>query len=261
MRMLGIRTGRESGRYRWRRLILLSTLVFTLIAGAIACSDDGNDDETTTTALAVRSPTVANTNSGSGDQTQDSSATAPSSDPSNGNTPLPGATPSTNRPTPPPVATVPPGQVATLTLDSNPDTDSVEHDELRIATGQPFTVALTINDPSGSYVGYQYGVKWREPQIAFVSEEPLNPAEMTLCPEASDWRGGTGKVGGCLRLQGETDFAGRVARITLRCASAGDTRIELISRGESPAFGAALLEIGGTAFADEVDEGLRIICT
>jgi len=181
-----------------------------------------------------------------------------------GATPPPDATQAADaQPTNPPGSTpaIPAGRIAAVSLDSNPATPAVDHGSIAVATGSNFDVQVVITPPE-PYMGYQYRIFWPEDVMSYVGEVTLTPGELSLCAAVTvkPDNENDGIYGGCLRSGGDTDFAGPVTMLTLRCDAAGTHRLRMLTLAEGP-FGTSLLKIGGIEFAGEIDEGFDVICT
>jgi hypothetical protein len=221
-------------------------LVASLLAGAAilgACGDDDGGDEGTQNG--------ANT---------PASETAEATEATNGQTP--DAVPTSPGEAPPTVAppTLAPGQFAVVTLDTNPDTPAVEHDEVAGTVGQTFVVAININNPPQPYQGYEFGLTWDEAILSFVSEEPLNPAEMDVCPDTVILDFMFGIYGGCLRVSGTSSFSGPVTLLTFRCEAVGNPGLRNLTLDEARSLGTAL-QANAQQFATEIDAGVTVRCS
>lgn len=226
------------------------TAVTRLDNGTVVVVPSGGDD----TPIPFNSPDA--------NGTPNSSGTPSIGETSTSGTPAPGQTPEAATPvsTPTAIPTVAAGDIATVTLDSHPDTPAIEHDSLTVAVGSTFQVGVVVHQPPQPYKGYEYGLHWDEPVLSFVSEDQTHPDDMSLCPDLVHLDFTVGVYSGCLRVSGLTSFEGTVATVTMRCESPGVSPLRMFSLAEAQGFGAALLLDGGVEIASEIDPGFTVTC-
>jgi hypothetical protein len=157
--------------------------------------------------------------------------------------------------------------VAVVTMDTDPATPAIDHQDISAAVGASFPIGIIINRAPQPFRGYQVALGWPDNGIiAYSGEEALMPQNMTICSPIAAYLPNTlpagqgGIYGGCLNPDGAISHEGLVTTITLSCAQAGEVDVRTLSVAEAASLGTSLITEQGTSFAEELDHGITVTC-
>jgi hypothetical protein len=158
--------------------------------------------------------------------------------------------------------------VGVVTMDTDPATPAIEHNDITAAVGATFEIGIVINMPPGEYRGYQVALGWDDNGIlSYVGEVAPMPANMTICEPVglllagTLTEGRTGVYGGCLSPEIIHQYAGPVSVLTFMCDQPGTIGLRPLSVNESMSLGTSLITEIGATLGEGVDNGISVICT
>jgi hypothetical protein len=158
---------------------------------------------------------------------------------------------------------------AVVTMDTDPATPAIDHENITAAVGASFQIGILINGATQPFRGYQIALGWDDSGIlSYNGEEALMPQGLTVCAPVEVYlvgtlpAGRTGVYGGCLSPADEpVTHDGIVTTLTFTCTQPGTIGIRTQSVKESATLGTSLITSDGAAFDEELDHGIDVTCT
>jgi hypothetical protein len=163
--------------------------------------------------------------------------------------------------TPPPEPTPTNAAAQGIAFDSDTSTASPDSGDVRAGSGQSFTLGLVIASAPSPYQGYSWDIVVAGP-IAYVSDAPSQPADLTTCG-ASTLVSPTEIYGGCITTRAPVTYTGAIGTVTLRCTGAGSGQVSLRRPGDPGDIGFAteLIAPGGAPITGDVGPAIHVQCS